>query len=114
MTSRISLKAGVRLGNLQPQTALAIQIAAGCYGSLGVDEMVVTSCNDSKHGYGSLHFSGAAFDLRTKSLRVVDVERLVAMLKMSLGSDFDVVLEDWQANSRQSNEHIHIEYQPKT
>jgi hypothetical protein len=111
--ARISLKAGVSLSNLQPQAALGLQIAAGCYGMVGMEEMVVTSVNDSKHRSGSLHYAGAAFDLRSKTVRTNDIEKLVSYLKMSLGADFDVVIEDFQTNTRQANEHIHIEFQPK-
>lgn len=114
MTARITFKSGVRLGNLQPQTVLAIQVAAGCYGVMDIEEMVVTSINDGSHSRGSLHYSGNAVDLRTNSVPTSKVRKLEAHLKMALGADFDVVLESFVENQRQPNEHIHIEHQPKT
>ena len=113
MVARITFKEGVRLCNLQPQVALALQIAAGCYGLVNVDEMVVTSCNDSTHRRGSLHYSGNAVDLRTKSIKSTSVPVLLDHLKHALGVDFDVVLESFHMNDRKPNEHLHVEYQPK-
>ena len=109
MTAYVSLKKGVRLSNLAPQMAVAILIAAGCYGARGVRQLVVTSCNDSKHGWGSLHFSGNAVDLRSKNVPRGTLDALVMSLKSALGADCDVVLEDRDGD----NEHIHAEYQPK-
>jgi len=114
MIARITLKPGVRLSNLQPQIVLALQVAAGCYGIEALDEMVVTSCNDSTHRRGSLHYAGAAVDLRSKSIPADAVERVVERMKVALGVDFDVVLEAWNATAREANEHIHLEYQPKS
>lgn len=72
-------------------------------------ELVVTSCNDSRHGYGSFHYQGDAVDIRTKNLpdepTKVEVRNL---LNQSL-PDFDVVLEGLATD----NEHIHIEWHPK-
>ena len=107
--ARITLKKGVRLGALQPQVVLGLVVAAGCYGLRDMEEMVVTSCNDSKHGRGSLHYSGNAVDLRTNTAARIYVEGLHSDIVLALGVDFDVILEDYGT----PNEHIHMEYQPK-
>lgn len=86
---------------------------------------IITSARDGKHGWGSLHFSGNAFDVRTKlvprdqlvefvtevatrlaakAVRIEPTERSYA------GPEFDVLLEDIDGE----NEHLHVEFQPKT
>lgn len=97
------LKKGVKLRGLKPEMLLGITICNDVYKSFGVD-MVITSVNDSKHGYGSLHYSGSATDLRTRNVPNEILSDLCDALKASLGVEFDVILE---------SNHIHVEYQPK-
>jgi hypothetical protein len=80
---------------------------------LGVDsEFTVTSVADGVHAVkGSLHYAGAAFDMRIHDLPDdASKASLRAELEVALGSDFDVVLED----AGQPNEHLHVEHQPKS
>ncbi len=104
------LKSHVRLSGLSPQIMLAVIAAHSFWESQGVD-LVITSANDGGHSHTSLHYAGAAIDLRTKNLPEDDEgKRLLARkLSDSLGQDFDVIFE----GAGTSNEHIHIEYQPK-
>lgn len=108
----LRLKPGVRLANLQPQILLALQVAEGVYAEEGVD-CWVTSVNDGSHGYGSLHFSGNAVDLRVHNLPDDETARRVATEikeRLAQGVEFDVVAEGLGT----VNAHIHIEYQPKS
>lgn len=117
--ARIVMKPGVRVRDIRPEMVLGITIAAGCWGWLGLTTLTVTSVNDSKHGPNSLHYKGAAADLRTKDIgqagdpqnapRRAVLDRLVSSLCASLGADFDVVLENFGG----PNEHIHVEYDPR-
>jgi len=101
------------LRKLTPQTSLAICLCHEVYGHY-LKECAITSVCDGKHGQGSIHGSGSAFDVRIKNLdgnsgdiSKMDVEiasHIVADLKHVLGPQFDVVLE---------SDHIHIEYDPK-
>jgi hypothetical protein len=59
---------------------------------------------DGKHTAGSLHYSGAAIDVRTRDFPPEALPRLIARIKACLGDDFDVLLE---------TDHIHLEFQPK-
>ncbi len=114
------LKTGVRLAGLRPQMNVAFMVAKEEFAKYGV-ELIITSVNDSDHGYGSLHFSGGAFDARTKhidtlkmqsayGLNALDVKRKIHQaIKKNLGAEFDVLLEF----IGRPNEHIHIEFQPK-
>lgn len=109
----ISLKAGVSLKDLQPQTVLAMMVVSQCLFDKGLKNFTVTSCNDSTHMAGSLHYKGFAFDTRTHDItlanRSIWLEQLQKDVKNLLGSEFDVILEDLGG----PNEHLHTEYDPK-
>ncbi len=99
------LKQGVRLHGIRPEIVLALQIAEKVYEKrTRSTEMVVTSVIDGRHSHGSLHYIGAAVDLRTRNIDGQTVNDIVADLMEALNNDYDVI--------RESN-HIHIEYQPK-
>jgi hypothetical protein len=99
----VELKAGVRLANLTPQIVLALMVADQEYRKSGFN-LVVTSISDSKHGIGSLHYSGQAADLRTRTVPVKHRQSLRDTIARMLGPEFDVVLE---------SDHIHLEYDPQ-
>jgi len=95
------IKPGVRL---HPSTAwaVAMPIVREVYRDFGYTA-VITSGVDGKHAKNSLHYSGRAFDFRTSNIALGDRIPLAATLSDSLGSEFDVVLE---------NDHIHVEHDP--
>jgi len=93
----------VELKDLAPQLALALIMANEVYDEYGID-MVVTSANDSNHSGTSLHYSGQAVDLRTRTANSGDRQDIRDKVKAKLNVDFDVILE---------SDHIHLEYQPK-
>ena len=94
------LKEGVKLHGLQPQMILALFAALDAYGD---DDVIITSANDSVHSKTSLHYAGAALDLRTRHLNR-DPEEIASHMRAVLGEDFDVIAE---------RDHIHVEYQPR-
>ncbi len=91
---------GVAIAGIRPELLLALCIADKIYDQLG-HELVITSALDGEHMRGSLHYVGAAADLRRPS---DDVELITVRLRDALGENYDVVLETL---------HIHIEFQPK-
>ncbi len=97
------LKPGVRLTGIRPEILFAVLAAERAYNRAG-HELVVTSCVDGKHGRGSLHYSGAAVDLRTRDVPSNAMQGIVAEIREALGADFDVVLEP---------DHLHVEYEPQ-
>lgn len=99
----ISIKETVSLKGLQSQSLLAILIANDTYKEHGFD-CVITSANDSEHSHGSLHYTGAALDFRTRDIPQEQQEQITRALQSRLGREYDVVLE---------SNHIHVEYQPK-
>lgn len=102
-------KKGVRLRGLHTEMLMGHNVVESVYVEAGF-ECVITSANDSKHGRGSLHFSGAALDYRLKHIAApASRARVAAKVKRQLGADFDVLHE---AVGR-VNEHLHVEYQPK-
>ena len=76
-------------------------------------DVVITSQKDGTHkprsGRISLHYSGLAVDIRSKHLTPEQKQRVKVKLRDSLGVDYDVVLEA----EGMTNEHFHIEYDPK-
>jgi hypothetical protein len=107
MTS-IKFKDGIKLSDLKPQTVLALMLCWQIYRDQFTAEMVVTSINDGRHMDGSKHYTGEAFDLRTKGTgRGSQIANEARRLLGPLG--FDVLFEDQHG----VNEHLHIEYDPK-
>lgn len=97
----MKLKQSVHLHGVRSEIVLALLIADGIYASLA-DELVITSVIDGRHMRGSLHYIGAAADIRLPSSDPLLVRVEIAE---ALGAQYDVVLE---------SDHIHIEFQPKT
>jgi hypothetical protein len=98
------LKAGVRITGMRPEILLAAVAAERVYEEAGHD-LTITACLDGKHTAGSLHYAGAAIDVRTRDFAPAAVQKILARIKDCVGADFDVLLEA---------DHIHIEFQPKT
>lgn len=96
----IQLKPGVRITGIRPETVLAIQIAHSVWKELREPTpLTITSVVEGTHSQGSLHYVGAAVDLRK-----LWTPGFTAMLRDALGEEFDVVSE---------GNHIHVEFQPK-
>lgn len=106
----LRLKPGVRLQSLKPQMLIALSAVSAIWQAAGAASLTITSANDSRHGQNSLHYAGAAFDFRTNDLPLrLDPRQLAREVKIALGPDFDVLLEDYG----QPNEHLHVEWDPK-
>lgn len=99
----MKFKHNVTLEKIMPQTVLAINIADGIYSIYGY-EMIITSINDGKHSINSKHYLGFAFDTRIRDIKQIDVNHIYNDIKIALGLNYDVVLED---------DHIHVEFDPK-
>ncbi len=97
------LKSSVKCIALRPELTLALIVVDGVYRRHGT-ECVVTSLNDSKHSKTSLHYSGAAADIRTRTLPAHLRQTVRDEISTRLTTDYDVILE---------SDHIHIEYQPR-
>ncbi len=97
------IKRGVRAKGLQPEISLAIEEAREVYREFGAD-LIITSMLDGQHMEGSLHYRGRAVDFRTRHLAQPDRALAANRLRLALGPEYDVVLEDT---------HIHVEFDPK-
>jgi len=97
------IKQGVRVTGIRPEIMLAVITANDACREAGVD-CVITSVIEGKHDIGSLHYAGAAIDIRTRNMSAEQQHTVVNLLSLSLGDDYDVVHE---------SDHIHIEWQPK-
>lgn len=96
-------KHDVKIFGARAEIAMAAVVCDSVFREFGLD-MIITSVVDGAHSRTSLHYSGAAFDIRRRNIEDDVLERLVPSLRYALTKDFDVVLEDT---------HIHIEFQPK-
>ncbi len=96
--------------NVRPR-ALWIVVAVANQAQIEGRTVVITSGNDSTHKTGSLHYSGNAIDIRSKSFESAAAKHafLAAVLKR-LGPGYEGFLEDEGG----PNEHFHIEYDPKS
>lgn len=93
----------VNSNGIRPELVLALVIADQVYNDNGKN-LVITSLNDSQHSKTSLHYSGAAADLRINYFTKSQSMKVVRDLRTRLNADYDVVLEE---------NHIHLEFQPK-
>ena len=104
----LSLKSGVRILGIRPESNLAIQICSSIFMDYGYD-MEITSVMDGKHSSGSIHYSGGAFDVGVKKVPKEKRYHIFRDLRRACGEDFDV-LHEFIGKPR---EHYHVEYQPK-
>lgn len=106
MGRRMKLKEGVKLTGIRPELLVGLMAAQAVYEGLGYD-LVVTSVTDSKHSVTSLHYAGAAADLRTRHMTVNVAKQARDQIAAALPGDFDVILEQGVGS------HIHIEWQAR-
>jgi len=103
----LRIKDSVDLAGVQPEMLLAAHVTDQVYIWYGVPYCWITSCKDSTHRAGSLHYVGLALDFRINNIPTASSNPLPEIVKdiaAHLGPQYDVVLE---------SDHIHIEYQPK-
>lgn len=105
------LKKGASLEGVTDITAKAIEDVDLVYKNSSIMLWVTSGTEgydgDGVHGKGSKHYSGEAFDCRTRNIpgdHRAKVE-IFHTIKRVLGKDFDVILE---------KDHIHVEYDPKS
>ncbi|KKL05866.1 hypothetical protein LCGC14_2601760 [marine sediment metagenome] len=100
----IRFKRGTKISGIRAELILALLVAEGVYDKYDTD-LVVTSVNDGRHSYTSLHYSGSAADIRTRELPEADsIQAVAEEIRQDLSDEYDVIVE---------SDHIHIEYQPK-
>lgn len=97
------IKPGVRITGMRPEILLAVVAAERVYAQAGFD-CTITACVDGRHTTGSLHYAGAAIDVRTRNVPADRLPKVAGQIRECLAGDFDVILE---------STHLHIEFQPK-
>ena len=97
------LKPGVDICGLKPEMCLGNQIIHTVFTEQGFN-CVITSGREGIHSEKSRHYSGEALDYRTSHLPAEIINKVVNILAVQLGRDFDVIFE---------KDHIHVEYDPK-
>ena len=102
------IKKGVTISKLTPQAVLAFVIVQPIFHRR--DRVcIMTSGDDSTHKPTSKHYTGDAFDLRSKHLRLAEKGEVLVEMKEALGENYDVIIE----LVGEPLEHYHIEYDPK-
>ena len=107
----MKLKPGVKVRGISPELVLAAFVVDSILSKHNNDHTVLTSVADGSHRYGSLHFTGDAFDVRVHNLPS-DLslrQELITLIREALSDEFDVIYEGHET----SNAHIHVEFQPK-
>ena len=100
----IQIKEGVSILGLDPKLVLALIICDQVYHDNGIEDCVLTSGTDSKHGDHSHHYKGYAIDLRTSNVEINKRAPIASVIQKQLGNEYQVILE---------NDHIHVEFDPK-
>jgi len=93
----------IHIQGIRPELVFALNVTDQIYTSYG-QELVITSLNDGKHSRTSLHYIGAAADLRTSYFTTSEIDNIADLIRNKLGVDYDVIVE---------SNHIHLEFQPK-
>jgi len=99
----VKLKPGVIITGIRPEMTLGIMAAQQVYIDHGV-EFVITSALDSTHSKTSLHYAGAAVDIRTRDMNKSTARLVCDTILNPLPNDFDCILE---------SNHLHLEFQPR-
>lgn len=97
------IKAGVVLWDMEPYLVDAFPLINDVSRMVCGRDAVITSGREGTHMDGSLHYEGAAIDLRIWYMLPGKQREYADVLAEVLGDDFDVVLE---------SNHIHVEYDP--
>jgi hypothetical protein len=97
------LKRDIKVAGIQPETILGMMVARSVCEVEGY-EFCVTSVREGTHMSGSKHYTGHAFDMRTRDMPDETKQRVRDDMAHRLGPDYDVVLE---------STHIHCEFDPK-
>lgn len=97
------IKSNVTCDGIKIQCLDAILICARIFFKYG-ENFTITSITDGVHSALSLHYKGLAFDIRTRELKNMTPKQMADLLKIALGDEYDVVVE---------NTHIHVEHDPK-
>lgn len=97
------MKPGVKVGGIRPE--MIFPLIAAYDASLALNfTLTITSVTEGKHSRTSLHYSGAAIDIRTRDMVPGVAEATAKRLRARLTAEYDVLLE---------RDHIHVEWQPK-
>ena len=101
----MKVKQGVVREGLRPEMLFALGFIEAVYRLHGPREPTLTSGLDGTHSPNSLHYSGRAVDIRTRTLSRQTAQEIVKVLRATLDPlGFDTVLEE---------NHVHCEFDPK-
>ena len=99
----MKIKQGVCITGIRPEMVVGLMVVNSIFTELGY-ELVITCGLDGKHSLTSLHYAGAAVDIRTRDMTTSDIGEAMRMISAALPNDFDIIYE---------GNHFHLEWQPR-
>ena len=97
-------KVGVSIFGIRRELMMGLMVADSLWTERGLT-LTVTSVRDGNHRHASLHWQGAAADLRTRDLPAEwPADAMATSLRHRLTDEFD---------AEEEHDHIHLEFQPK-
>jgi hypothetical protein len=108
--SDLEVKSTANIANESEQIVATYDDIVVIARNLGLPTPVITSGNDGSHMSGSLHYTDNAIDIRANNITDAQAQQFADQLAASLGTNYDVQFEHFPGN--ESNDHIHIEYDP--
>ncbi len=106
----LKFKPGVEVKLLDTLLLRGLVALAEMFERAGVPELTITSVNDGTHKVGSFHYTGLAVDIRSKVIDPAVVERVRKHFLDLYDFDFDLI---WESRGL-VNEHLHLEYDPRS
>lgn len=104
----LTTKPGVRFAVITPALVHMLvaleRLSRGMF-ALPEEGLVITAGSDGRHAPTSKHYKGEAIDVRSKTMSATRRNALMSNLRVELGPQFTVLLED----EGRPNEHIHIQ-----
>lgn len=108
----IRVKPGANVTNISGNISIAYpMIDSAVQTNSSHSEGVITSGNDSRHMNGSRHYTNDAIDVRGNNVTDEQMQDIADDIQDELGPDYDVEAEFYPDDP--TNDHIHIEYDPK-
>lgn len=101
----IALKSSARIRGVTTEALFAMRAAEGVFEDRKLGLVTFTSVTDGKHSPGSKHYTGHAFDIRTRDIPADQWQLVAGDIRERIGTEYDVVVE---------KDHIHVEFDPKT
>ena len=104
----IYFKPGTRVESVTLSLLEGLVAFARTAGGFGVTDLTITSVNDGVHKVNSLHYTGNALDIRSKTMPDLIVQHLRDAFLVVHNDQYQLL---WESQGT-DNVHLHLEYDP--